>query len=162
VSQQRIGGVLSAQGDLAGAQRAYRQSLEIRQRLAESNPSNPGWQRDLAVGHGRIGDVLGAQVNLTGAPACYDGERDVLEGVQRRGFVEHSESRQIKAGIVKEIRGGIAHHCHKADVHDPGQSGFGRSGERFLRPWQADPVAAESAPSGGVSSSLLIPPASLE
>ncbi len=43
---------------------------------------------------------------------------DVLERVQRREFVEHSESRQIKAGVVKEIRGGIAHHCHKADVHN--------------------------------------------
>jgi hypothetical protein len=44
--------------------------------------------------------------------------RDVLERVQRRGFVEHSESRQIKAGVDKEIRGGIAHHGHQADVHD--------------------------------------------
>jgi hypothetical protein len=44
--------------------------------------------------------------------------RDVLERVQRRGLVEHSESRQIKAGVDKEIRGGIAHHCHQADVHN--------------------------------------------
>jgi hypothetical protein len=41
-----------------------------------------------------------------------------LERIQSRRFVEHSESRHIEAGVHKEIRGGVAHHGHQADVHD--------------------------------------------
>ena len=40
--------VLSAQGDLAGALTAYRESLRVRERLASSDPSNATWQRDLS------------------------------------------------------------------------------------------------------------------
>ena len=42
VSQERIGDVLSDQGDLAGALAAYRESLEVRRLLAEADPSNAG------------------------------------------------------------------------------------------------------------------------
>ncbi len=47
-----------AQGDLAGALSAYRAALAIAERLAASDPTNAGWQRDLSVSHDRIGDVL--------------------------------------------------------------------------------------------------------
>ena len=36
--------VLRDQGDLAGALAAYRESLQVRRRLAEADPSNAGWQ----------------------------------------------------------------------------------------------------------------------
>ena len=49
VSQEKIGDVLLAQGDLAGALRAFRESLAVRERLAAADPSNAGWQRDLSV-----------------------------------------------------------------------------------------------------------------
>ncbi|MEI6757864.1 MAG: tetratricopeptide repeat protein, partial [Chlorobium sp.] len=39
---------LSAQGDLAGALTAYRESLRVSERLASSDPSNATWQRDLS------------------------------------------------------------------------------------------------------------------
>ncbi|MEI7940889.1 MAG: DUF4062 domain-containing protein, partial [Verrucomicrobiota bacterium] len=49
VSQGQVGDVLLAQGDLAGAQQAYRESLAGMQRLALADPTNAGWQRDLSV-----------------------------------------------------------------------------------------------------------------
>jgi hypothetical protein len=48
VSHEKIGDVLRDQGDLAGAQAAFRESLVVRRRLAEADPSNAGWQRDLS------------------------------------------------------------------------------------------------------------------
>ena len=59
--------MLSAQGDLDGALREFRASFEIAQRLAEQDPGNASWQRDLSVSHNKIGDVLRAQGDLDGA-----------------------------------------------------------------------------------------------
>lgn len=67
----RRGDVLLAQGDLVGALAAYRESLAIKQRLKENDPSNMGWQRDLSVGHSNVGDVLGNQGDLEGALVAY-------------------------------------------------------------------------------------------
>ena len=39
--------------------------------LAQADPSNAGWQRDLSVSHNKIGDVLLAQGDLAGALAAY-------------------------------------------------------------------------------------------
>src|SRR5262249_22198790 len=45
----------------------YRNSLAIRQRLAEADPKNPLWQRDVASAYDRIGDVFRSQGNSTAA-----------------------------------------------------------------------------------------------
>lgn len=42
------GDVLRDQGDLDGALNAFRQSLDVRKRLAAADPSHAGWQRDLS------------------------------------------------------------------------------------------------------------------
>ncbi len=64
------GDVLRDQGDLAGALAAYRESLAVRRRLAEADPSNASWQRDLSVSQEKIGDVLRDQGDLAGALAA--------------------------------------------------------------------------------------------
>ena len=61
----------SAQGDLAGALKSYRDSLAIRDRLAKSDPGNAGWQRDLSVSYNKVGDVQVAQGDLAGALKSY-------------------------------------------------------------------------------------------
>ena len=71
MSQEKVGDVLLAQGDLAGALQAYRESLAIRARLAAADPSNAGWQRDLSVSQEKVGDVLLAQGDLAGALQAY-------------------------------------------------------------------------------------------
>ena len=79
VSHDRIGDVLRAQGNLTAALDAYNASLAIRERLAEADPGNAGWQRDLSVSHDRIGDVLRAQGNLTAALDAYNASLAIRE-----------------------------------------------------------------------------------
>ena len=45
----RVGDVQSAQGDLAGALKSYRDSLAILEKLAKQDAGNAVWQRDLSV-----------------------------------------------------------------------------------------------------------------
>ncbi len=71
ISQEKIGDVLVAQGNLPEALAAYRASLGIADRLAKADPGNAGWLRDLSVAHNKIGDVLIAQGNLPEALTAY-------------------------------------------------------------------------------------------
>jgi hypothetical protein len=57
------------------ALKSFRDTLVIIDRLARSDPSNAGWQRDLAVTLGEVGEVLEAQGNLPKALKSY---RDTL------------------------------------------------------------------------------------
>ncbi len=65
------GNLLMAQGDLEGAWQAYQNGLKIIQRLAQRDPSNSEWQRDLSVSHENVGDVLVARGDLDGALTAY-------------------------------------------------------------------------------------------
>ena len=56
----------------SGAGGASDQDLAISRRLAEQDPSNAGWQRELAVAHSRVGGVLQAQGRLEAAQAAFD------------------------------------------------------------------------------------------
>jgi tetratricopeptide (TPR) repeat protein len=55
------GDTLLAQGKLEAARKAYGQSLEIAERLAQADPANSGWQRDLSVSYMKIGNLLAEQ-----------------------------------------------------------------------------------------------------
>ena len=56
-----------AQDDAAGALKSIFESLAIRERLAQSDPGNTNWQRDLSVAYTKIGDVQAAQGDLAAA-----------------------------------------------------------------------------------------------
>ena len=49
------------QGKLSEALKAYQIALTIRDRLAEAEPDNVNWQRDLAVSHSKLAVVLAEQ-----------------------------------------------------------------------------------------------------
>jgi hypothetical protein len=49
------------QGDLSGALKSYRDSLAIADKLAQSDPGNAGWQRDLAVSLAKLATVFKLQ-----------------------------------------------------------------------------------------------------
>ena len=63
VSQDRIGYVLVAQGNLAPALDSYRASLAIAERLAQADPGNAGWQRDVWVSLWRLAKIEGTGVS---------------------------------------------------------------------------------------------------
>jgi hypothetical protein len=54
VSYDRIGDVLVAQGDRAGALKSYRDGLAIRERLAQADPGNAEWQVDVLWSNWRL------------------------------------------------------------------------------------------------------------
>jgi tetratricopeptide (TPR) repeat protein len=84
ISHDRIGDVLRAQGDLAGALDAFRKGLVIRETLSRRDAGNMEWQRDLSISHDRIGDVLSAQGDLAGALDAFRKGLAIRETLSRR------------------------------------------------------------------------------
>jgi len=113
VSQDRVGNVLLALGDLAGALVSYRDSLAVRQRLVAADPGNTEWQQYLGVSHNKVGDVLIAQGDLVGALISYREDQAVMQrlavvdpgnpGWQRDLSVSH-----INVGDVLRAQGDLA------------------------------------------------------
>jgi hypothetical protein len=60
VVYERIGYAQRKQGDLAGALKSFRNSLTISERLAQSDPGNAEWQRDLSVSYNTVGQLCHA------------------------------------------------------------------------------------------------------
>ena len=141
VSQDRIGDVQVARGDLSGALKSYRNGLAIADRLAQADPGNAGWQRDLSVSYDRVGDVQVAQGDLAGALKSYRDSlaiRDRLAqsdpgnaGFQRDLFVSHVKIGDVQvaqgdlAGALKSYRDGLAIAERLAQA-DPGNAGWQR------------------------------------
>ena len=75
----RYGNVLVKQGNLTEALVNYQTALDIRKHLAQSDPENASWQRDLSVSHEKIGDVLVEQGNLTEALVNYQTQLDIAK-----------------------------------------------------------------------------------
>ncbi len=71
MSYNKIGDVLAAQSNLPEALKWFRDGLAIAERLAQADPGNAGWQRDLSVSYSKIGDMLAAQGNLPEALKSY-------------------------------------------------------------------------------------------
>ena len=53
----RIGNILLMQGDVAGAETAYKEGLRISAALVEEDSDNAGWQRELGLAHEKVGDI---------------------------------------------------------------------------------------------------------
>ena len=68
---EKLGNLATAQGNLPEAQRLFGESLRIRQRLAESDPANAAWQRDLSVSFGQLGALASSQGNLPEAQRLF-------------------------------------------------------------------------------------------
>ena len=75
--------VLRARGDLGSALASYRESLDVIDRLAKSNPSNADWQHDLSVSYQKIGYVQQAQGDLAGALRSFRDSLAIRERLAR-------------------------------------------------------------------------------
>lgn len=66
-----LGDVLTPKGQLDEALKAYREFLATFLHLVSHEPSNLGWQRNLAIAHAKVGDIHGAQGRIDDALAAY-------------------------------------------------------------------------------------------
>ena len=64
---EKLGDVRRAQGDLAGALKAYQDSLSFAAKLPAERCQNGVWMKILALGHQRLGLTLTAQGDAAGA-----------------------------------------------------------------------------------------------
>jgi tetratricopeptide (TPR) repeat protein len=116
IALEELGDVQSAQGNTAGAGKAYAEGLVIFRRLAAAQPTNVSAQRAVAVAVERTGDVLQAEGDLAGAGRAYaEGlaisrrlaaadptnagrQRDVSVGLQGTGEVLQAQGDLAGAG----------------------------------------------------------------
>ena len=108
-----LGDVEVARGSLTTAMAEYERGRTIAERLAEADPGNAGWQRDLSVSHDKIGDVQRAQGDLAAALTSYQASLAICErlakadpgnaGWQRDLSVSHN-----KIGDVQQAQGDLA------------------------------------------------------
>ena len=87
---------------------SYRSGMAIAEKLAESDPSNTGWQRDLSVSHNKTGDVQQAQGDLEAALESYRSDMAIAEklaesdpsnaGWQRDLSVSHERIGDVQRG----------------------------------------------------------------
>ncbi len=130
----RQGNLLSAQGVLAGALASYVKMLDASQRLAEFDPSNTDWQRNLSVSQEKMGNLLSAQGVLAGALASYGKALEV-----RRRLAESDPS---NAGWQRDLS---VSHCMMGDVlSDQGDlagalASYGKTLEVSRRLAESDP-----------------------
>ncbi len=71
---EKLGNVLQASGDLAGARETYQNGMVIDLKLAREG-GNAHAQRDLAASYNRLGNVLQASGDLVGAREAYENDR---------------------------------------------------------------------------------------
>jgi tetratricopeptide (TPR) repeat protein len=98
----KLGNVLSAQGKLGEAQKAYQDGLVIAQKLAAHDPSNTQWQSDLSWSYKQNAQVL-FELNRSGEAIAIARRRVVHE--QKR--VEKSNDAQTKESLA-EAYGNLA------------------------------------------------------
>jgi hypothetical protein len=102
VSHNKIGDVEVAQGDLAGALNSYRAGFAIRERLAQSDPTNSIWQHDLSFSYGRLSTALQKAAQLAEArEAAIAGRAIVVSLVER--FPESAQLKQDLAWFDGQI-----------------------------------------------------------
>ena len=95
--------MLVAQGELPQAEQAFRAGMDIHKRLAEQDPGNAQWQRDLSVSHNKIGDVLVAQGELPQAEQAFRAGMDIA----RRLAEQDPGNAQWQAIIPDNLETGV-------------------------------------------------------
>jgi tetratricopeptide (TPR) repeat protein len=78
-----LGDIGIARGNLAEALKSFRDGLAIAQHLAQADPGNADWQRDLSVSYEKIGDVLVDQGNLPEALKSFRADLAITERLAR-------------------------------------------------------------------------------
>ena len=99
----RQGELATAQGNLPEAQRLFGEALRIRQRLAESDPANAAWQRDLWVCYWRIADVL-ERSQSPQAMAYWRKAYHTLAGMMSAGLFVSPQDQQFLESLRAKVK----------------------------------------------------------
>jgi tetratricopeptide (TPR) repeat protein len=78
VSHDKIGDILTAQGDSAAALAAFQRSLAIVEEIALTEPAIGEFQQGLAIGHAKVGDALLTTGDPVGALASFEASRAIF------------------------------------------------------------------------------------
>lgn len=105
VALDNIGSILARTGDLPAAETAFRQALEIAERLAREEPQNPDWQRGLAIGLSRLGDLEQERGDLSSAQAHQRRALDILDQLGQQA--PDDRERQYDVGLAHERLGAV-------------------------------------------------------
>ncbi|OUS09096.1 hypothetical protein A9Q90_04255, partial [Gammaproteobacteria bacterium 54_18_T64] len=90
---------------------SYRKSMAIRQQLANNDPSNSGWQRDLSIAHERLGDTLRLQGDIAAAITAYQRSRAIILSLTQRypeneQFQRHEKITLSRLQDLRDIEAG--------------------------------------------------------
>ena len=97
------GDVLVEQGNLAQALDSYRASMAIRERLAEADAGNAGWQRDLIVSNVKLAQIAQEKASVEVATNHYVEALRIAEMLEEQGRLAPAD-----AWMVEELRRLIA------------------------------------------------------
>ena len=101
----RSGDTKAAQGDLAGALADYGQSRATAERLAAADPSNAGWQRDLAVSHYNPGEIADRQGHADLLRQHWGEVLGIYAAMQQRGLhVSPADLAELEASRARVQR----------------------------------------------------------
>ncbi len=93
-NSMRMGDLWRQQGDLARARLEYERALPLYQLVAQNDPTNPNWQRDISIYYERIGNVELESNDFSGAASAY---RTGLKIVERLVHEDPSNSEWRRA-----------------------------------------------------------------
>jgi len=102
--------VLVEQGNLPEALKSFRDGLVIAERLAQADPGNAGWQRDLSVLYDRVGFVLVEQGNL---PEALKSFRDALAISERLAQADPGNAGWQRDLSVYAVAPALRHDRHR-------------------------------------------------
>ncbi|WHO72116.1 tetratricopeptide repeat protein [Rhizobium sp. BT03] len=106
VLYERIGDMCRAEGDAKGALQAYRNGLNIAKALAERDPSNAEWQRDLSICYDNIGNIRRAEGDAKGALQAYRNALDIAKALAERdpGNAQWQRDLSVSYDKIGDIR----------------------------------------------------------
>ena len=87
LTYEKIGNVQKAQGHLPEALASYQVSLAIDERLAQSDPGNAGWQRDLIVSYVKM-----AEIDRSQARGMLMRAAEIANNMQSKGLLAPSDA----------------------------------------------------------------------
>ena len=109
----RLGDVAAGRGEMPDAYRMYHDSLDVAERLAQLDPNNTDFQRNLSVSYDRLGDLALAAGEVGEATRRYQASLDIDERLAQ--LDPNNTDFQRDLAVSHERLGGLAHDAGRPD-----------------------------------------------